>query len=148
MHSVSIPESVSSIGREAFVACENLKEVIIENSHAVIGDAAFSGCVDLADRNGMVIINNTLFGYFGNSEELIIPDGIEKIDEFAVQWCDNLKTVVIPDTVKSIGRAAFQMCSNLESVTMPESIAINGEGVFNGCEKLKKLNRRPIKETI
>lgn len=62
--------------------------------------------------------------------EVIIPEGIVEIGEYAFRDCEKIKKVVIPDGVKRISRGAFYMCSKLKDIVFPDSIEYIGESAF------------------
>lgn len=65
------------------------------------------------------ITENTLIRYDGADNNVVIPDNITRIENFAFQRCADIKSVVIPESVTSIGRAVFFGCENLTSVKLP-----------------------------
>ena len=68
--SIHIPDSVTQIGHGAFKNCTSLKEIRIpklENTY-YMGENAFSGCIALADENGLIICNDILYQYIGNDK--------------------------------------------------------------------------------
>ena len=89
--SVSIPNSVTSIGDYAFSGCSGLTSVIIPDSVTSIGDYAFYGCTALTSVS--------------------IPDSVTSIGHSAFYDCTALTSVSIPDSVTSIGRSAFYGCT-------------------------------------
>ena len=91
--SVTIGDSVTSIGTSAFSNCDNLTSVTIGDSVTFIGNSAFSGCNKLTS--------------------VTIPDSITTIDARAFEHCTNLTNVTIPDSVMTIGYRAFYGCYNL-----------------------------------
>ena len=93
--SVVIPDSVTSIGREAFYNCDNLTSVVIPDSVVNIGDYAFCGCNKLAN--------------------VVISDRVTSIGNGAFQACSALTSLVIGDSVESIGMGAFRQCRSLSS---------------------------------
>ena len=117
IHSVTIPQSVTSIGYEAFCYCKNLQSLTLEGSIESMGDGAFAYCTSL-----------TTFPLVGN---------IKKIGKYAFYNCDNLENVTIPDSVTSIGDHAFQYCDVLGNVTIPQSITSIGDEAFDSCIHLK-----------
>ena len=110
--SVTIPESVTSIGGGAFSDCTGLTSVNIPNSVTSIGGNAFSGCTGLTSVN--------------------IPNSVTSIGGGAFSGCTGLTSVNIPNSVTSIGDAAFYKCSNLTSVTISEGVTVVDENAFRG----------------
>ena len=116
--------SVTDIISDAFSGCSALTSITIPDSVTSIGDSAFSGCSSL---KGVYISNLAAwcridFGGYGanplyythnfylNEElitELIIPNGVTSIGNYAFYSCTLLTSVVIPDSVTSIGEGAF-----------------------------------------
>ena len=115
--SVTIGNSVTSIGYSAFSGCSSLASVTIPNGVTSIGYSAFYGCSSLAS--------------------VTIPNGVTSIGNGAFYGCSSLKSVTIPDSVTSIGYSAFEGCSSLASVTIPDSVRSIGNYAFNACSKLK-----------
>ncbi len=134
--SVTIPDSVTTIGSSAFWSCDSLKSVTIPDSVTDIGSSAFSGC----DRLTSVTIPDSVttigFGAFSNCDSLTsvtIGDSVTTIDEEAFCDCDSLTSVTIPDSVTSIGNGAFAYCYSLTSVTIPDSVTSIGNRTFSYC---------------
>ena len=95
--SITIPDSVTNIGRSAFNDCSGLTSVTIPDSVTNIGDRAFSCCTSLTS--------------------ITIPDSVKSIEERAFNACENLTSITIPDSVTSIEECAFMDCAKLASVT-------------------------------
>jgi len=95
--SISIPNSVTTIGDGAFQYCSGLTSVNIPNSVISLGDYAFNGCSKLTSVS--------------------IGSGVKSIGDGAFFNCDVLTSVTIPDSVTSIGNEAFYGCRGLNSVT-------------------------------
>ena len=127
--SVTIPDSVTSIGDYAFERCDGLMSVTIPDSVTSIGDYAFSGCSGLrsiyytgdvaswcgvSGLAGVMSSGRTLYIDGKKVEgDLVIPDGVTSIGDYAFYDCSGLTSVTIPDSVTSIGRNAFDGCTNL-----------------------------------
>ena len=80
------------------------------------------------------------YAFYGNpSENLIIPEGIREIGDYAFNWCYNLKSLILPSTVERIGKFAFSKCSKLEELTIPESVRFIGESAFNWMSRCKAI---------
>ena len=94
--SISIPESVTSIGDDAFSWCSSLMSVSIPESVTSIGNRAFRDCSSLASVN--------------------IPEGMTSIGYDAFSGCSSLASVIIPKNVIEIGSNAFPY--SIDSVTL------------------------------
>ncbi len=117
--SVSIPNSVTSIGVSAFASCTGLTSMTIPGSVTSIGDYAFSGCSGLTS--------------------MTIPGSVTTIGAYAFASCSGLTSVAIPGSVTTIGVSAFASCSGLTSVTIPNSVTTIGGSAFKGCTGLTDI---------
>lgn len=131
IRSIVIPRNVTKIGHTSFMDCEKLSSIKIENEAVQIGPSAFSGCRNYADANGYLIVNNILFDYYGYEENVVIPDGVTTIDQYAFNDCDCVKSIVLPKSVTKICDYAFQFAANLERVTLGVSVQEIGEDLFD-----------------
>ena len=86
-----------------------------------------------------VIDNGILRKYCGTGDNVIIPNGVEEIDEYAFSNCKSVTRVTIPDSVSIIGPCAFADCTSLESVTIPDSVHTLNFGIFMGCTNLAEV---------
>ena len=140
--SVVIPNSVTSIGVNAFAYCPNLTSVVIGNSVTSIGDYAFYCCSKLASvviPDSVTSIGSGAFAGCFSLTSVVIPNSVTSIDSGVFSSCSNLTSVVIPNSVTSIGNSAFASCSNLTSVVIPDSVTSIGSGAFDACSDLKTV---------
>lgn len=81
-------------------------------------------------------------------ENVIIPNGITTIADYAFAWSGNLTTITISDTVTSIGSSAFTVCDSLLEVYIPGSVKTIGSDAFTNCSNLSKVTIEDGVETI
>ena len=158
LKSIAIPDSITSIGSHSFYACSALTEAKIPGSVDYIGNGAFFGC----DALGAVRISditkwcNVTFAshssnpvYYAkklyvNGElltNLVIPEGVTEIKDYAFAGCSQITRLNIPASVTSIGEGAFYRCANLASVTISEGLTVAsiGKKAFTDCFKLAEI---------
>ena len=134
LQKIVIPESVEKIGVGAFRHCENLVEISMPKK-VKIGATAFIGCNKLADEEGFVIINSTLYDYVGKRKKVIIPQNVTTIGDWALGE-SNITEATIPKSVKTIEDDAFIYCNKLTRIHIPENVTTIGKCAFEECEKL------------
>ena len=165
IHSVTIPQSVTSIGDRAFDGCSALTTLSLGEKIKTIGNCAFENCTSLT---GVTIPQSvTSIGYYafegctnlnpltikgpitsmGNYAfagstyltSLTLCDDIQTIGNFAFVGSTSLKTVTLPKNLTSIGEYAFARCSELESITIPEKVKTINPQTFADCSKLEYI---------
>ena len=140
--SVTIPNSVTSIGGSAFDGCTGLTSVTIPNSVTSIGDSAFDGCTGLTSvtiGNSVTSIGSDAFSYCTGLTSITIPNSVTSIGSEAFSRCTGLTSVTIGNSVTSIGREAFYSCRGLTSITIPNSVTSIEGHAFDGCRGLTSV---------
>lgn len=161
---LTLPETLTSIGGEAFKFCSFTGELHLPNNLECIGSMAFYnagyfvGNLRIPDKikavpeyafencgfTGQLDLNNaTELGYdsfygCGFSGDLIIPEGTIEIPE-GFMWASvngRLNSIVLPKTLKSIGAHAFYLQSKLKKLSMSDGLVSIGEGAFANCDLL------------
>lgn len=124
---------ISSIGGYAFYGCDGMTSVTIGNSVSEIGDDAFSECYSLASVNISDLdawCHISFSSYYSNplcyAHHLFLNG-------------EEIKNLVIPSSVTSIGNYTFNGCSGLTSVIIPNSVTSIGYGAFQYCTSLSSL---------
>ena len=129
--SVTIPESVTSIGVYAFCDCYRVNEI---NYNAI-------NVVDeFIDSNRMEISCGNL-GSSSSSIAITVGENVEIIPAglFALKNAKKINAVVLGSNVKKIGRGAFAGCSGLTSIILPETLEEIGLGAFGNCSGITKI---------
>ena len=142
--SVTIGNSVTTIGEWAFYNCSSLKSITIPRSVTHIGNSVFFNCYDLnkvhiSDLEAWCNIqfDGDFFSryhlYLNNKEitNLIIPESVTSIGNYAFAKCYRLISITIPSGVTNIGDYAFWFCSNLQNIyCYAEQVTEIGNNVF------------------
>ena len=138
----TIPNSVTSIGDNAFSGCSSLTSVTIPNSVKSIGQGAFSGCSSLTSvtiPNSVTSIGNSAFSGCSFLTSITIPNSVTSIGYGTFSGCSSIASVTIPNSVTFIGGSAFKNCSGLTSITIPNSVTNIGDHAFYGCSALTSV---------
>ena len=117
--SITIPNSVTSIGGSAFSVCSSLTSITIPNSVTNIGSHAFDGCSSLTS--------------------ITISNSVTSIKDYTFHGCSKLTSITIPNSVTSIGTYAFMYCRSLNSVTIGEGITDIEDDAFYECSSITSV---------
>ena len=150
--SITIPDSVISIGGSAFNDCYKLESIVVEsdnsvydsrsNCNAIIETATnklLYGCKNTIIPNSVTLIGDSAFSYCRELTSITIPDSVTSIGSGAFSDCRNLTSITIPNSVTSIGGGAFSSCSALISITIPDSVTSISHTVFENCSNLTSI---------
>ena len=160
---MTIPNSVTSIGKYAFYKCTGLKTFIVEDGenpiafeynalyqapieHLYIGrnwsdaseGAISTGIKSVEIGNSVTELPDCAFYRCTGLTSVTIPNSVISIGVNAFYGCSGLTSVTIPNSVTSIGEEAFSGCSGLTSVIIPNSVTSIYGNTFNGCSGLEK----------
>lgn len=144
--SLTIPNTVTSIGDYAFAHCSRLTgSLTIPNSVTTIGDNAFRGCSgfsgSLTIPNSVTTIGDYAFeGCTGFTASLSISNSLKEIGNYVFSGCSGFyNKLYIPNSVVKIGNGAFSGCNFTGSLTIPDGVVSIGEEAFSGCKNMVGL---------
>ena len=129
--SVTIPNSVTSIGASAFSGCTGLTSITIPESVTSVGEDAFKGCTELT-----AVHTSNLAAWFGISFANVSSNPLSNAHHLYVDG-EEVTEVSIPESITTIGAHTFYGCSEITSVTGGRNLTNIGKSAFYGCEKLK-----------
>lgn len=166
---ITLPESLKTIGTSAFEGCLSLTGLEIPAGVEHIGAQAFKFCHGLADENGMVIFRGVLYDYCGEADvvtvpqgvtsvswrafctdaywnlrkstvkHITLPEGVKKLEPYALSECPELTGVDLPESLESIGDSAFHRCASLAEIRIPDGVTELGQSAFSDCPNLKTI---------
>lgn len=164
MTSVSLPNSLTRIGRYAFAGCSSLTDFTIPDGVKEIGEASFyvSGITSISIPNSVITIEEEAFRDCYQLNSIYINDleawckisfkgssftNAPFVGTLASNYTDyhlflngeEIKDLVIPNSITSIGSNTFYGCIGLTSVIIPEGITSIGSSAFWGCNNLKSI---------
>lgn len=151
--SVTIPDSVTEIGANAFAGCTNLTSVnyigdwsnlTIQSGNPAVQDAANAPLFDfefIPPDNTAVIVTN--YKYNGAAADVTIPSRYQgkpvTTIGHAAFFNSAVTSVTIPDSVTSISDEAFINCPKLTNISIPNSVTYIGFSAFSSCTSLKSI---------
>lgn len=157
IESVTLPDSLTTIEKNAFYNCEKLKSVTIPPNVSFIGLAAFveglseSSLTEIkvdpenpyfSEKDGVVFSKDgTKLIVFpsGRSGDYQIPDGTVSVGDYAFYYCVNVSSITVPGSVRSLGEGAFGNCSSLTKAVLNEGLEEIGEYAFQSSSGIRDI---------
>ena len=105
---------------------------------------AGSSVTNVIIENGIIKIDDYAFYGCTSLTSITIPDKVTSIGEYAFYGCSSIASIAIPDRVTSIGERAFYGCSSLTSITIPDSVTSIGSFAFSECTSLTEIKYNAV----
>lgn len=148
---ITIPRKVENLSGDLFANCDNLKKIIVDSNNKIYktndaNDVVIERANDrltIALNNsiipeGIKIIGKKCFSWLKGENELIIPEGVVKIEDGAFSTC-NFNKIIFPDSLTEIGNSAFWQCGNLTKLVFPKNLKTIGDNSFTYCHCLRDV---------
>ncbi len=140
LKTVKLPKQLNRIYGRAFLNCTLIENVEFPEELVNFDCDVFKNCPKMQDEQGFVIVKDRiLLSYYGNDENVVIPNYITHINLFAFYKNKKLKSVILPENLKVIGGSAFRDCVNLDNVIVPPNVEVIEMQAFSGCENLTEI---------
>ena len=145
-----IPDSITKVtvtdGREigvgAFLNCENITEIILNDKITLIDEYAFANAIklDVFDLpSGLTSIRWYAMYNCDSITDIEIPSGVTTIADYLLYDCDNLVNVKFHSNISYIYSSAFYSCNKLSNVVLPENLIKIKESAFEDCTSFTKI---------
>lgn len=131
MKTVYIPACVEAIGSEAFIHCNGLISIEVEEGNPFF--SSYQGALYNKQQSCIIKVP-------AGKKEFSIPTSVSEIGEDAFFLCRSLKKLIIPSSVTHIRDNAFAGCDSLIEIDIPNSVVYIGEYAFSGCKSLESIN--------
>jgi uncharacterized protein YjdB len=141
--SIYIPSSVKRIEPGTFAGCSSLKDINLPAGLSYIGDDAFTGCSSLVLINlpeSLTYLGNSVFAGCSRLTEIYLPEDLKDLGTAVFSGCSSLLEVNIPEGITGIEDEMFQDCTSLTTVSLPEGITYLGDRAFYNCTSLTGLH--------
>jgi len=146
LRSIYIPSTVLQIDGGIFRGCVNLNNIVIDslNPNYMVEDnivysinkdtlVSHHSASDRVEVSPMVKVIAEEAFTISNITGVVLPEGVEEIQDAAFRYTPYLYTVILPQTLRKIGTCAFQRCESLRTIEIPNSVIEMGDSVFQDC---------------
>ena len=131
---ITLPPSITAVGKGAFYGCNNLKKVYISDLAAWCGISFASGDANPLYNEADLYLNGE------KVENLVIPPRVTYIANYAFYRCNSITNVTIPSSVTGIGTRPFRSCPALASVVFEDGATTVFDNMFEYCSALTEIS--------
>lgn len=140
--SITLPDSIETIGSYAFSGCTSLTSINLSSSLKTIKNSAFYGCSSLTNielPEGLEEIGEYAF-YNNAMTSLTVPSTVEEISAYAFSYCQSLASIHLTEGIKQIDSYAFEFNTALTHITIPASVETAQTNAFYACSNLATID--------
>lgn len=140
--SIELPNTVVTIGSNAFDNARQLVDITIPNGVTSIGASAFRYCYKLETitlPSSLTTIGSSAFESCSVLNSIILPDSVSSIGSYAFRNCSALTSFTLPANIASIPSYMFTSCYSLTNIVIPNTVTSIGSDAFNGCSGVTSL---------
>lgn len=136
---VEIPDIVNRIGDSCFRGADYVHKLVIPRSVTSCENNPIPMCgirviesssAQLVVRGFFLICGTTVHAYFGNEENVVIPDGVSSLADCSFDCISEMETVKLPSSITSVGDDPFRGCDSLETVLIPRGESARFKSLF------------------
>ena len=154
LSSIHIPNSVTEMGPNPFVGCPYINIQVDEDNpnffvdnrvlYTKDGHELISYISGLANMQFEIPESVSIIGAYSfydckNLTEIILPSGLNQIEDNAFEGCESLAKIEVPNSVENIGMGVWGRCTNLEKVSLPDNLTKIPNGLFYSCQNLSDI---------
>jgi len=136
---MTIPDSVRTIGNEAFSGCTDLEWIEMPETLEALGSFAFYNCESLISvqiPDGMTELKNSVFQNCKSLNYIHLPSSLETIGKQAFAGCEALSDLRFPRGLRMIEEEAFRFCKSFSTIAV-EKLDVLGNRAFADCSALR-----------
>ena len=159
---ITLTGDITSIGNSAFSNCSSLNKLVLNCDIESIGTEITSRAIELHIKDLASWCGLTFGTYRDNPmyyatalyvdgeavTDLVIPEGVTSIGNYAFNYIEFLTSVTLPSTIETIGDYAFYCCTGITEASLNEGLTSIGEAAFGFCEALTEITLPASLETL
>lgn len=140
--SLTIPSNIKTIISDALNGNKNIVSVTVPSTVTDIGSFVFEDCINLekAVIDCKVKRIDGLFNRCRSLKEVVLPDGLDTIQNYTFGHCESLKRIELPSTIKTLGYEACYCCYALIEINLPDGLESIDYGAFSYCNNITRLD--------
>ena len=140
LKTLQLPQSLVSIGQNAFAGNTGLQSVVVPENVTEIGTQAFNGCSAMTSAvvEGNVTELNGTFSGCSALASVTLPDTVESMTG-TFNGCSSLQAVKLPEALSEIGAETFMDCTVLGHIDIPQGVKEIGDYAFTACIALDNI---------